>query len=108
MTLDQEYCRKALSRWSGGDHHLPKVYEFGVGICINHHGDLSTFDFDRLSQLVLIAHRYRVRIEIDSSCPGMVKIIAHRRKEVGSLTVRHPSLSELQSSAESAKLWPDL
>lgn len=28
LTPDQEYCRKALSFWIGGDHHLPTVHAF--------------------------------------------------------------------------------
>jgi len=107
-TEDQEYCRKALSRWIGGDHHLPKVYEWGMGICISVHGDLSTFDWDRLTYLVLIAHRYRIRIEIGSSGPRTVRVIAHRRKAEGSQSVRHPGLSDLRDACDKALLWGDL
>jgi len=107
-TEDQEYCRRALSRWVGGDHHLSKVYEFGEGICINTMQDLSTFDFDKLTQLVLIAHRYRIRIEIGSSGPRAVRIIAHRRKAEGTLSVKHPGLSDLRDMCDKALLWGDL
>ena len=107
-TEDQEYCRKAFSRWVGGDHHLPKVYEWGLGICISVHGDLSTFDWDRLTYLVLIAHRYHIRIEIGSSGPRAVRIIAHRRKSEGTLSVRHPGLSELRDACDKALFWGEL
>lgn len=87
-----------LAEWVGGKHHLPKVHEFGTGICINHYGDLSTYDWNRLTRLVLLAHRDFVRIEIASSGPRMVKIIAHRRKpkeDKDSQWQRHPSLGDL-------------
>ena len=108
LTEDQEYCRKALSFWVGGDHHLPNVYEWGDGICINMSSDLSTYDWTRLTQLVLIAHRYRIRIQIGSSGPRMIRIIAHRRQERGHLFERHPGLSELRDECDKALLWRDL
>jgi len=107
-TEDQEYCRKALSRWAGGDHHLPNVYEWGCGICISVPSGMSTFDWDRLTYLLLIAHRYRIRIEIGSSGPRAIKIIAHRRKAEGTLSVRHPGLEDLRALCEKAMTWGDL
>ena len=99
MTADQAYCTETLAEWALGRHHLPRVYEFGAGVCINWYGDLSTHDFDRLTRLVLLAHRDAVRIEIASSGPRMVRIIAHRRTPGRSGTmpqsVRHPTLDEL-------------
>ena len=108
LTEDQEYCRKALSFWVGGDHHLPKVDDWGAGIAINFSGDLSTWDFNRLTQLVLIAHRYFIRIEIGSSGPRMVKVIAHRRRLTGSQSWRHPGIGELITQCGGAARWEDL
>jgi len=91
---DQIFCKNMLSEWVGGDHHLPKVTEYGTGICINFYGDLSTYDWNRLTMLVLLAHRDFVRIEIGSSGPRMVRIIAHRRKPREDSDLqwqRHPS-----------------
>ena len=98
MTADQTFCMNMLAEWRGGHHHLPAVHEFGTGICINHHGDLSTYDLNRLTELVLLAHRDSVRIEIASSGPRMVKIIAHRRKPMVDgmrQWERHPTLDDL-------------
>lgn len=95
-TPDQAYCIKALLLWVGGDHHLPKVHEFGCGVAINFSGDLSTWDGNRLPILVLIAHRYCIRIEIAAGGPGRVKVIAHRRDpKATSLYKRHPDIGEL-------------
>lgn len=109
LTTDQEYCRQALSFWVGGDHHLPTVRTFGVGIEINYAGDLSTFDMDKLTHLVLVAHRFCVRIEIGSSGPRLVKIIAHRRDPNStSLYKRHPNLTELSGDIDIARKWQAL
>lgn len=107
-TDNQQYCINLFTLWACGEHHLPKVHEFGCGVCINYSGDLSTFDFDLLTFLVLLAHRYRVRIELASSGPGKVRIIAHRRKSEGSTTQRHPGLTELTKRAASMLEWKEL
>lgn len=96
MTTDQTYCVQMLEEWAGGAHHLPKVHEFGTGVCINYFGDLSTFDYDRLTSLVLLAHRDAVRVEISHSGPRRVRIICHRRRHgEGRMCERHPSLQDL-------------
>ena len=99
MTTDQDFCTAMLDEWACGAHRLPKVYEFGDGVCINYHGDLSTHDFDRLTRIVLLAHKHAVRIELASIGPGMVRIIAHRRKHGDRRDLRsyewHPSLEDL-------------
>lgn len=109
---DQEHCIKALSVFAHGRHHLPKPKEFGNGVCVNWVGDLASFDFDRLTRLVLVAHACAVRIEIASSGPRMVKIVAHRRKHGDRKVLKfheyHPSLADLQASAEEAKKWGSL
>lgn len=103
MSEDQQACIEMLADWACGKHHLPQVHEFGAGVCINYRGDLSTFDFDRLTRLVLLAHRDAIRIEIGGSGPGMVKIIAHRRKHGDRKTMPHyawhPSLGDLIEKA---------
>ena len=107
-TEDQQYCIKLLTLWACGEHHLPQVHECGCGVCINFSGDLSTFDFDRLTFLVLLAFRYRVRIEIASSGPRRIRIIAHRRKATGSMSQRHPGITELTERASDLLSWKEL
>lgn len=107
-TPEQEACIATLEEWACGAHHLPKVYEFGRGVAINFSGDLSTFDFDRLTTLVLLAHRDAVRIEITWSGPMRVKIVAHKRKPwtgtKDSFARVHPTLAHLIERA--TKLLP--
>lgn len=99
-TLDQQYCIDALAELFCGHHHLPKVYEWGVGVECCYHGDLSTHDFDRLTRMVLIAHSYAVRFELESAGLGGIRIIAHRRKHPTPGTRidnchEHPTLTDL-------------
>lgn len=107
FSADQKACHEMLSEWAGGDHHLPTVHQFGDGVCINYHGDISTYDWNRLTRLVLLAHRDAVRIEIASSGPRLVKIIAHKReapKDGDKQWMRHPTLSDLIKEIE--KMMP--
>lgn len=109
MTDDQQFCADMLAEWVGGYHHLPKLREFGTGVCINFYGDLSTYDWNRLTQLVLLAHRDFIRIEVASSGPRMVKIIAHRRSprvDGDRQHNRHPSLADLIDEIHKLKQPP--
>lgn len=100
MTEDQLYCRQMLSVWVGGDHRLDKIEPFGVGIAMRWSQDLSTFDFDRLTALVLLAHKYWVRVSIQSHAPRYIKIVCHRRKPDGDrIYERHPGLADLAAKA---------
>lgn len=102
-TTDQHHCIDMLAEFAGGKHHLPKVYEWGDGVCINWGQGLSTYDFDRLTRLVLLAHRYAIRVDIGSSGPGMVRIICHRRAWLRqfdrTLSTHHPNLADLAYQA---------
>lgn len=103
LTADQKFCIAMLAEWMGGSHHLPKVQQWGPGVAINFSGALSTYDFDHLTRLVILAHRDAVRIEIGASGPRMVRIIAHRRQhgDRKSLTMSeyHPDLGGLRKLA---------
>lgn len=104
FTDDQRYCVDLLAYVFGGHHHLTEVKEWGTGVAINHSGDLSTFDFNLMTLLVIEAHARAVRIGITSSGPRMVRIIAHRRRHGdGRFSERHPGLDDLIRMAEQRK-----
>lgn len=103
MSEDQKYCIQVLQAWAGGAHHLPKIYDWGSGVCVNWSGGVATFDWDGLTRLVLLAHKFLVRVEVSWSGPGLVRIICHRRKASGSISQRHPSLDDLVKRIEGLK-----
>ncbi len=95
MTEDQRHCYRMLCDWAGGDHHLGKVKEWGMGVATSYSQDLSTFDFNRLTTLVFMAHDRCIRVEIGSSGPRMVRIILHKRHTAeGDICRRHPTLAK--------------
>lgn len=84
-----------------GEHHIPgKVRQIGDrGWCVNHHGDLSTFDFDMLTRFVFLAHDRCVRASVMESGPRMVKLaIWQRHTRTGSSMERHPTLETAMAS----------
>ena len=78
-----------------GLHHLPnKLKDRGYCFELNHYGDLATFDFNELTILVLAAHKYCVRVSINPSGRGLVKLLFHDRKREGGFTERHPTIED--------------
>lgn len=55
---------------------------------------IATWDFDQLTRLVLAAHHYCVRVELENGGPRRVKIILHARKREGSIYERHPTIQQ--------------
>ena len=54
--------------------------------------DLSTFDYARLTMLVVAAHDLCVRVEIQPSGPRHLKIVMWPRVREGDMAKRHPEL----------------
>lgn len=97
MTEAQRACFDLLCDVFHGEHHAPeRVYAFGRGIKCNAESHrLSTFDFDYLTRLVVLAHDACVRVEIVSSGPGRIGLVLHKRAgRTGSSYDRHPTMEE--------------
>lgn len=96
MTDAQRACFDLLCEVFHGEHHAPdRIYAFGRGIKCSAHSHLSTFDFDYLTRLVVLAHDRCVRVEIVSSAPGRIGLVLHKRAgREGSVWDRHPTIEE--------------
>ena len=97
MTEAQRACFDLLCEVFHGEHHAPeRIYAFGRGIKCNAESHrLSTFDFDYLTRLVVLAHDACVRVEIVSSGPGRIGMVLHKRAgRTGSSYDRHPTMEE--------------
>jgi len=94
MTEDQCYCYEMLCDWLSGAHHVPTVKPFGSGIKVSVNScALSTFDFDLLTTLVLLAHDRCVRAELTNGGPGRTGVVLHRRHARKGITwQRHPTM----------------
>lgn len=97
MSADQWACAKLVADASGGFHNVDGDFKpCGYGIEVNvFAGGLSTFDTDRLTRLVLLAHDRCIRIELGASSPRRVKLRLHQRHvRTGSSMKRHPTIEE--------------
>lgn len=100
--LTREQAVAFFSTLYGGKHHIPgarygdakNVKPWGSGWSVSHHGDLSTYDFDLLTRLVLLAHERCVRACIGPGWPGGVKIGISAREREGGMSERHPTIEE--------------
>lgn len=97
MTEAQLACFDLLCKVFHGEHHAPdRIHPFGRGIkCSAESHRLSTFDFDYLTRLVVLAHDACVRVEIVSSAPGRIGLVLHKRaSRSGDMFERHPTIEE--------------
>jgi hypothetical protein len=96
MTEDQRYCYEMLCDWLCGAHHVPIVKPFGTGIKVSVYScRLSTYDFDQLTRLVLLAHDRCVRVELANGGPSRTGVILHRRHaREGCISQQHPTIEK--------------
>ena len=97
--MSRELCRaeRVLEYVFRGWHHVEVrrvKRESPTQITYTHHGDLSTFDWDQLTRLVVAAHSLAVRVEVSSAGPCYVRIRLSERTRNGDMTMRHPTLAE--------------
>lgn len=96
MTPEQRECYELLCGLVCGEHHLTSpVYAWsGAGIRYAHYGELATFDFDKLTRLVVMAHDRCIRATVMASGPRMVGIGLSKRSREGCFAERHPTMEE--------------
>lgn len=94
VALTLEDATNFFSEFYQGEHHIPgKVKPFGDGWVVNHdRGGMSTYDFNQLTKLVLMAHDKCIRVEIIPCSPRHLKIAIWQRQREGSMSQRHPTI----------------
>ncbi len=89
-----------LGEWAFGIYHLEDMlhkvdWANKLFIEINYYNELATFDFDRLTALVFLAHWYCIRVSIRPCNFRYIKILFHRRSRKGAYSQMHPTLDEV-------------
>lgn len=95
--MTKEEAVEFFSVFYGGEHHFPKggVKEWGDGFCVVHdQGDLATYDWDKLTRLVLMGHDQCVRVAIYPLAFKTLRIAIWSRVRDGGLSQRHPTIEE--------------
>lgn len=95
MQLTKEEATQFFSIFFGGEHHFPsQLKECGHGWRMIAPYYLSTFDFHNLTKLVLMAHKYCIRVAVDTYGVNKLKIMIWKREREGSLSMRHPTIED--------------
>lgn len=95
--MTKEQAVEFFSEFYGGQHHFPKggVKAWGEGFCVVHdQGDLATYDWDKLTRLVLMAHDQCIRVSIFPNAFKSLRIAIWKREREGGLSKRHPTIEE--------------
>ena len=111
LTTDQLRCLNVLCSihriynlvgyLTGREHGDKFKFVPGGGIEVRMRGSISTFDCDRLTRLVLTAHRECCRVELSASSNSTFRIyVTPREPEGTSVFDRHPTV-------ESVLAWLD-
>jgi len=94
----------------GGIYNAPVEWERVTwgrrGMHVPWRGYLDTFDFNRLTMLVLLAHEARIRVGVEPHTMREVVISFFARRHAGDIGTRHPSIDEAVASFR-AYLGPD-
>jgi len=87
------------SVWCGIYHVSPRFIDkvdwsndLFITMVVPAHG-LATYDFERLTQLVVLCHESALRMEVGGANPRHVRLTFHQRGRSGSLSQRHPSMA---------------
>lgn len=95
--LTKEEATAFFAELYGGEHHFPKggIKSWGSGWCVHHdQGDLATYDFDRLTKLVFMAHDKCYRVSVHPHAFKTLRISVWKRQRVGDMSTRHPTLEQ--------------
>jgi hypothetical protein len=82
----------------GGIYNAPVTswdWDYGWGaVSVLWKRELTTFDFDSLTALVVLCHEARIRLCINSAGPRMMRLTFWQREADGGLSKRHPNIDE--------------
>lgn len=107
-TDEQAMCCCLLRDLFRGWHHVG-VHRVkpsdSSGISYTHLGELSTFDSNDLTRLVILAHDRAIRASVGSCNPSHMTLRLHvRTTRVGDIMTRHPSLEGAAEIARATNL----
>lgn len=97
----EDRVKRVLAIAYAGIHHVPgwdKRKPYGDGLTVTVFQDLATYDFDRLTRLVVAAHDHCVRLQIDSGGPRHLALRFWPRQREGDITRRHPTMEDAMAS----------
>lgn len=94
--MEKQIAIDFFSEFYYGEHHIPnEIKPCGYGWMVNHdRGSLSTYDFNQLTRLVLMAHEKCIRVEVNPIRNGILQIKLHQREKEGTIMTSHPTIEK--------------
>ena len=98
MTDDHWKCACLLADVFSGFHNMREFKQNGPGVHVNlaHQGDLSSWDFNNLTRLVILAHDRCIRVSVLAHGPYLA-VRAYPRQGASvdlHMWKRHPTIEE--------------
>jgi len=96
LVLTKEEATEFFADLYCGEHHIPKykVESFGCGWSVTDNIPMGTYDFDRLTKLVVMAHDRCIRAEILPFGGRQFKVTLFKRQREGSMSEKHSTIEE--------------
>jgi hypothetical protein len=96
--LTIEEAKKFFTDFYGGEHKLPsELTKFGTGYQVQDgRTDFDTYDGNRLTRLVIMAHDRCFRVSL-MPLGHMMQVVIWKRQREGSIDMRHPTIEEAVS-----------
>ncbi|OHD26879.1 MAG: hypothetical protein A2Y38_15470 [Spirochaetes bacterium GWB1_59_5] len=112
MTDDQFECWCMFCDLMGGEHHVfgkvKPATDRGISIAELSCGGWSTFDFDRLTSAVVMAHDRCIRFSVSPCNMQYLRFQLHKRHErEGQMSARHPTLEEHTATLRKGKWFTE-
>lgn len=95
-----------------GEHHIPAPGHYGAhgvrlldgsdAYYVNQYDELASYDYDMLTRLVLLAHEYAVRVDVDAR-GRYLRITIHGRLRDGLMHERHPTIEQAIATFREAR-----
>lgn len=105
--LSKEEAIAFFAMFYRGEHHLPaEVKHYGYGWSILDRNSFSTYDFNGLTRLVVMAHDKAFRVELVPKPNNKMLIAIWKRRRDGGMTESHPTLeSHVEGIREQHEVW---
>lgn len=68
-------------------------------------GEISTYDWDVLTRLVIAAHDGAVRVDISPGGPGLLRLVLSPRERTGGITWSHPTMEQAIETTRADEWW---
>lgn len=85
-----------FAEFFGGEHRIMEpIKPYGhAGWSVKTNQDLATYDFNRMTRLVVMAHDKCYRVEAMPANTGRIKIAIWKRQREGDITECHPTMEK--------------